>query len=139
MFKQLFGLVLIFLLAVSCSGFVCAGKDPGDNAWIRIDADWRVVQDFKFTDLTTGESIWKHSVAAGDGHTFNFNSDKYVGHQLNIYVVSNGDTRPYWLNITINDYRGGNVDAFVKLKYNWRQCHLDMSWGKLLVDGVDYR
>ncbi|MDR2544506.1 MAG: hypothetical protein LBD03_03005 [Methanobrevibacter sp.] len=100
--NKFLGLMLIALLAVSSMSAVSATT-------IHIDGDWRLVFNFKFTDLSTGENIWSCNVAAGDGHTMNFDANPHKLHQIGVTVTPYGYTNPGYISKVINVYNGGDL------------------------------
>ncbi|MDR1820642.1 MAG: hypothetical protein LBR15_10420 [Methanobrevibacter sp.] len=128
MFKKIFAIGLITILAISCIGTLSAAK-------IHIDGDWRLVHNFQFYDLSSNEEIWDRDVAAGDSHSLNFEANPHKLHQISITVTPKGITEPDFISKIINVYQGGDIDVYADLSYNWRKVRYDFSLSKCIVDG----
>ncbi|MDR3222991.1 MAG: hypothetical protein LBT66_04540 [Methanobrevibacter sp.] len=107
MFKKF---LILAILLFSMIGASSAGD-------IYVDADWRLVTIFKVTDLTDGTTKSKE-VAAGDGHTITLD-DSHNNHLISFSVTYRGHPHPDSHQILINDYSGGSVYLYARLKYNW--------------------
>ncbi|MDR1818764.1 MAG: hypothetical protein LBR15_00760 [Methanobrevibacter sp.] len=130
MFKKMLSLLVITLMVVSCSGAVSA-----TDAKISIDADWRLVHTFQFTDTSTQEVIWNKQVAAGNGHEFKFCSNEHKLHELCITVTPWGRTNPDYITKTVAVYQGGDITVESDLSYNAWHAWYDFKLSKCVVDG----
>jgi hypothetical protein len=124
MFKKIFAMCLI---AIICIGTLSAAR-------INIDADWRLVHNFKITDQTNNVIIWDRDVAASDSHSKTFDSNPHKLHQISITVVPYGLTNPSSITKIVNVYLGGDMDIYASLKFRWFKPY-DSTLSRCIVDG----
>jgi hypothetical protein len=109
---KILSLVLIAIVAISSIGVVSATDE------LTVDGDWRLVNQFKLTDQSTGELIYNGEVAAGDAHSADI-SETHKFHQLLLTLTYRGHPHPDYHALLINVWDGSKINVYSELSYNW--------------------
>jgi len=109
---KILSLVLIAIVAISSIGAVSA-KDE-----LKVDGDWRLVDQYKLTDQSTGELLYNGEVAASDAHTADI-SENHKFHQLLLTLTYRGHPHPDYHSLLINVWDGSKISIYAQLSYNW--------------------
>jgi hypothetical protein len=106
---------ILAILTIAIIGFSTVSMINATR--IDIDADWRLVTNFKIFDITTNDLIWDRDVAAGDAHDKTFDGESHKFHQIAITVTPYGGTNPGSICIVNNVYDGKNIKINSNLKF----------------------
>ncbi|MDR1819820.1 MAG: hypothetical protein LBR15_06180 [Methanobrevibacter sp.] len=106
MFKNLIKILMLVIVLTSVSN-VNAGK-------IDIDGYGGLVHNFVITDMTTGTTIWDRDVAAGDGHSKNYDLNNLKYHQIMIKAGTCNLFSWYWNTLLINMYDGSDINLYIE-------------------------
>ncbi|MDR1819367.1 MAG: hypothetical protein LBR15_03875 [Methanobrevibacter sp.] len=126
MFKKIAILSTLFLICLGMVGQISA-------ATFEVDADWRLVHNFKLIDINTGELLFDTDVAAGHSTKRTFDSGPHKLHamQLNIDIMSK-TCKPNYHSFTNFVYDGGDIKSYCSLDYSVRGwCYYSHGWVRI--------